>query len=161
MKSNNETPPPVSDRVGYPVITSGTTTESTGNVPHPNSTTPSGVTASFGVPSHHDQGTSGVPSLYATVMDDVTTLRVLRRRAKYADVALQSLFIDKFEKRAAETPDEVFMMFEDRSYSYGLMDQWACKVAGVVMSLGVSCDNTVALMMENEPAFVWTFLGRI
>ena len=118
------------------------------------------VSAAFEAYDKNSPQSNPPSSLYPTITDDVTTLRVLRRRAKYTEVALESLFIDKFEKRASNTPDRTFMMFEDQTFSYGLIDQWACRVASVAISSGLKCGNTVALMMENEPAFVWTFLGR-
>ncbi|XP_035825814.1 long-chain fatty acid transport protein 6 [Aplysia californica] len=97
--------------------------------------------------------------LYPSLQDDVETIRVLNRREKGRQLALQSLVIDKFEKQAAANPKKEFLIFEDNVFTYEFVDQMACKVANIAKSWGLKAGQNVAIMMENEPAFVWTFLG--
>nr|KAG5697723.1 hypothetical protein BaRGS_006245 [Batillaria attramentaria] len=51
------------------------------------------------------------------------------------------------------------LIFEDCVYTYEFMEEQANRVANMMRNLGLKRDDTVALMIHNEPAFVWTFLG--
>nr|KAG5697722.1 hypothetical protein BaRGS_006244 [Batillaria attramentaria] len=52
------------------------------------------------------------------------------------------------------------LIFEDCVYTYEFMEEQANRVANMMRNLGLKRDDTVALMIHNEPAFVWTFLGE-
>lgn len=69
---------------------------------------------------------------------------------------------DIWEERVASTPDKEFVAFEGASYTYAQADavatriqQWAAEVADI------KCGDTVMLMMENRPEFLFTWLGLV
>ncbi|KAJ8304215.1 hypothetical protein KUTeg_017798 [Tegillarca granosa] len=69
------------------------------------------------------------------------------------------LVIDIFEEKATKYPDYPFIIFEDKSYSYGFVNEMANRVAGLAATWNLKPWDTVAIMMCNEPEFIWTFLG--
>lgn len=75
------------------------------------------------------------------------------------DVKNNTLAIDIFEKTVKQIPKKPFIIFNGRIYTYEFVNQQACKVANVALSLGLKPKDAVALLMLNEPAFIWTFLG--
>ncbi|KAL3865941.1 hypothetical protein ACJMK2_043286 [Sinanodonta woodiana] len=75
------------------------------------------------------------------------------------DVDNERYLIRMFEEDVARVPQKAFILFEDRVYTYEYVDQQANKVAHVVSQWNLQMGDTVAMMMVNEPAFVWTFLG--
>lgn len=74
--------------------------------------------------------------------------------------AMESFLIDKFEKHVANQPKKPFIIFEDAIFTYEYVDQMANKVANLARSWGLKALDVVAMMIQNEPAFVWTFLGK-
>lgn len=68
--------------------------------------------------------------------------------------------VDKFETHVFQHPRKPMLIFEDNVYTYEFMDQQANRVANVLRDLGFKCGDTVAMMIYNEPAFIWTFLGN-
>ncbi|XP_021368649.1 very long-chain acyl-CoA synthetase-like [Mizuhopecten yessoensis] len=77
------------------------------------------------------------------------------------DVAKRRFAIDMFEEQAANHPRDVMLIFENRAYTFELMNNQACKVANIAMNWGLPQGSTVAIFYENEPAFIWTFLGLL
>ncbi|KAL3865943.1 hypothetical protein ACJMK2_043287 [Sinanodonta woodiana] len=67
--------------------------------------------------------------------------------------------IDMFEEDVQKYPAKPFIVFEDRVYTYEFMDQQANRVASVASQWKLKVGETVAIMITNEPAFIWTFLG--
>ncbi|KAL3865946.1 hypothetical protein ACJMK2_043290 [Sinanodonta woodiana] len=67
--------------------------------------------------------------------------------------------IDMFEDDVQNYPTKPFIVFEDRVYTYEFMDQQANRVASVASQWKLKVGETVAIMITNEPAFIWTFLG--
>ena len=98
-------------------------------------------------------------SMFPWLEDDLKLMKAGRKMKKVREEAFQSLLIDKFEAHAANTPRKVFIEFEDNLYTYEFVDQMACKVANMALSWGLRPKDCVAMMVQNEPAFVWTFLG--
>ncbi|RUS69970.1 hypothetical protein EGW08_022266 [Elysia chlorotica] len=81
----------------------------------------------------------------------VRTVRSACRRGK--------LFIDVFEEIVAKNPQKTFLVFHSESYSYAQVDAQANRVARVLADLGLGSHDTLALVMSNEPAFIWVYLG--
>ena len=54
---------------------------------------------------------------------------------------------------------KALIVFEDKEYSYEYINEQANKVANAALSLGIQTGQTVALLINNEPTFVWTYLG--
>lgn len=67
--------------------------------------------------------------------------------------------INMFEEAVEKCPKKPFVIFEDRIYTYEFMNEQANKVANIVAKWGINLGDCVAIMMENEPAFIWLFLG--
>ncbi|XP_060577290.1 long-chain fatty acid transport protein 2-like isoform X2 [Ruditapes philippinarum] len=67
--------------------------------------------------------------------------------------------IDIFERDVEKHPKKAFVIFEDRVYSYEFMNDQANKVANIAAKWGLKVGECVAIMIENEPSFIWTFLG--
>ena len=93
---------------------------------------------------------------------DIKTIRAGQKVGKLVmkDMTENKFLIDFFEDGVAEHPEKLFIIFEGREYSYQLVDQMANKVANSVNAWGLQQGDTVALVISNEPAFVWTFLGK-
>ena len=93
---------------------------------------------------------------------DIQTIRQFYKAQRQAlkDQADNRYLIDKFEETVVNNPDKTFVVFEGREFSYQIVDCMANKVANVAATWGLQQGDTVALMMANEPAFVWTFLGK-
>ena len=91
---------------------------------------------------------------------DVELIKVGKRIASLRDEALTTFIIDKFEESVAKTPKKAFIIFEDNIYTYEFVDQMACRVANIAKAWGLRKGDCVAIMIENEPSFVWTFLGE-
>lgn len=66
-----------------------------------------------------------------------------------------------FAEAVAKHPEKPFIIFEDRVYTYRFMDEQANRVANIAAKWGLGIGECVAMMVENEPAFIWTFLGKI
>lgn len=67
--------------------------------------------------------------------------------------------INMFEEAVAKHPKKTFVIFEDRIYSYEFMNEQANRVANIAAQWGLKVGECVAIMIENEPSFIWTFLG--
>ena len=65
-----------------------------------------------------------------------------------------------FEEAVAKYPRKPFIIFEDRVYTYEFIDQQANRVANIAAKWGLGIGQCVAIMIENEPSFIWTFLGK-
>ena len=79
---------------------------------------------------------------------------------RYKEI-LATFLIDKFEALVEQQPRKAMVIFEDCVYTYEYMDQQANRVANMMRGLGVKMGDTVAMMINNEPAFIWTQLGEL
>lgn len=89
-----------------------------------------------------------------------STVQVGRKFMKVRDEIFSTFMIDKFEAHVANTPNKAMVIFEDCVYTYEFMDQQANRVANMMRQLGFRLGDTVAMMISNEPAFIWTLLGK-
>ncbi|BFZ01882.1 hypothetical protein BsWGS_04921 [Bradybaena similaris] len=90
---------------------------------------------------------------------DLQLIKAGKKMLKLREEAANSLLIDKFEKLVQESPRKTFIIFEDNHYTYEFVDHMACKIANITRSWGLGPGDCVAMMIQNEPAFIWTFLG--
>ncbi|KAK7115985.1 long-chain fatty acid transport protein 2-like [Littorina saxatilis] len=90
---------------------------------------------------------------------DLQIIQMGRRLLKFRDEFMSSYLVNKFEKHVQTHPKKAMVIFEDCVYTYEFMDEQANKVANVMRELGFQCGDTVAMMIHNEPAFIWTLLG--
>ena len=68
--------------------------------------------------------------------------------------------VDCFEKAARLHPARPFLKFDDEVYTYGEMQKQINKVANMAVAMGLKKDDIVAIIMYNEPAYLWTWMGR-
>ncbi len=67
---------------------------------------------------------------------------------------------DIFEERAKSNPSKTFLIFQDNNYSYEFVQKQMNKISRLAYERGIRKGDVVALLMHNEPAFIWTFYGR-
>lgn len=77
----------------------------------------------------------------------------------FQDTQNKRYLITMLEEAVAKHPKKPFLIFEDRVYTYEFMDQQANRVANIAARWGLAVGECVAIMIENEPSFIWTFLG--
>ncbi|XP_076444339.1 long-chain fatty acid transport protein 2-like isoform X2 [Babylonia areolata] len=92
---------------------------------------------------------------------DVQLMELRKKLQKaQADLMTGEFLIDKFEARVASHPQKTMLIFEDCVFTFGFMNEQANRVANMAhRQLGLKSGDTVAVMITNEPAFVWTTLG--
>jgi fatty-acyl-CoA synthase len=66
---------------------------------------------------------------------------------------------DRLEERAAAHPEKPFIRFEDRVVTYGSANAAANRAAHAAWALGLRRGDVAALLMENRPEFVTTWMG--
>ncbi len=66
---------------------------------------------------------------------------------------------DLVEKWARETPDKEALVFGNRSYTYAEYNAEGDKYAHWALAQGLGKDDVVALLMENRPEYLFTWLG--
>ncbi len=66
---------------------------------------------------------------------------------------------DIFAEKAEKIPTKTFLIFQDNNYSYDFMMKQMNKIARVAYQRGIRKGDVVALLMHNEPAFIWTMYG--
>lgn len=98
---------------------------------------------------------------YPYLGDDFKYIKARQRTAQAAkkDVEEKKLVIDMFEENVDRIPKKTFIIFENRKYSYEFVDNMANRVAYVVSEWGLKPKDMVAMMVSNEPAFIWILLG--
>ncbi|XP_052792172.1 long-chain fatty acid transport protein 2-like [Mya arenaria] len=67
--------------------------------------------------------------------------------------------IDIFEEQVKRWPKKALIIFQDRKYSYEYFDQKSSQAGRAGIEIGIKPGSTVAIMIYNEPEFVWTYLG--
>ncbi len=66
---------------------------------------------------------------------------------------------DRLEERAAAQPDAPLVRFEQRIWNYGAVNALANRSAHAARALGLRRGDVAALLMENRPEFLATWLG--
>ncbi|ESO92526.1 hypothetical protein LOTGIDRAFT_216606 [Lottia gigantea] len=74
-------------------------------------------------------------------------------------VKQKELIIDTFESTVKSNGEKAFIVYNDEKYTYKYVNQQADKVANLCLNFGLKKRETVAIMIQNEPAFLWTYLG--
>ena len=62
-------------------------------------------------------------------------------------------------RQAEAIPERDFLLAGDERWSYGRANELANATAGALRELGVAHGDTVCLLMESSPAYVWTALA--
>ncbi|XP_077988604.1 long-chain fatty acid transport protein 6-like [Glandiceps talaboti] len=104
---------------------------------------------------------AGAHTIYPYWYRDVQVVRQTRALENALKVCADSkLFIvDLFEVAAAKTPYKPFIIYNDTLYSYHDIDVMANKMSHFAQNQGLHIGDTVAILMRNEPAYIWAWLG--
>ena len=80
-----------------------------------------------------------------------------------ANAANRVSIADLFEQTVRRHPQKTAIIFEDERWSFQQLDEYANRVAGYFLALGLKKGDVVALFMENCPEYVgvWVGLGKI
>ncbi|KAL3866070.1 hypothetical protein ACJMK2_043409 [Sinanodonta woodiana] len=99
--------------------------------------------------------------LHPGFTEDLRYLRIIRKIQSFiaARLAKGHLLVDIFEEKVKGNPNKTFIICNDKPYSYNFVDQQANRVARAAMEIGLKQDDVVAVMVYNEPAFLWLYLG--
>jgi fatty-acyl-CoA synthase len=68
---------------------------------------------------------------------------------------------DILERWARDRPDNVSIVFEDKTYTYRDLEENARRYAHWARSLGLKHGDVVALLMENRPEYIFAWSGLI
>ncbi|MCX5849894.1 MAG: AMP-binding protein [Deltaproteobacteria bacterium] len=63
------------------------------------------------------------------------------------------------EEKAARYRDKIFLMFEDKTFTYRQMNENANRMANYFLSKGAGQGKGVAILMDNSPSFIDIFIG--
>lgn len=77
------------------------------------------------------------------------------------DIKKRKLFINRFEETVKRCPQKTMLIFEKSSFSYGEVNARANKIAHAALGLGLKRGDVVAIVLANEPDFIWTVLGIV
>ena len=66
---------------------------------------------------------------------------------------------DRFEALAAEHPDRTFLIWEGREISYDTANRHMNRCAHFALAQGLQPGDTVAIMLENRPEFLYLWFG--
>lgn len=66
---------------------------------------------------------------------------------------------DRLEERAAAHPERTFLHWQEGTVSYGALNALANRSAHAARALGLRRGDVVALLMENRPEFLATWMG--
>ena len=69
--------------------------------------------------------------------------------------------VDVVEAQARATPDAVVFHYLDRTMTYGGLDAYADRIAHWARVAGIGRGDAVALVMDNRPEYVATWLGLL
>jgi len=63
------------------------------------------------------------------------------------------------EEKAARYKDKIFLIFEDKTFTYRQMNENANRIANYFLSSGAGQGKGVAILMDNSPSFIDIFIG--
>ncbi|XP_006815361.1 long-chain fatty acid transport protein 2-like, partial [Saccoglossus kowalevskii] len=98
---------------------------------------------------------------YPYLSRDYHAFRQTSSFLKAARVYLDSkrYIVDMFEEAAAHNPYKTFIIYENTIYTYGDINRMANKFANFVRKKGLKLGDCAAVLMYNEPSFIWSYLG--
>ncbi|XP_053174461.1 long-chain fatty acid transport protein 2-like isoform X1 [Scomber japonicus] len=98
------------------------------------------------------------------IMNDInyaiTALRIAMKLSKYKKHKPFYSILDCFLDKVAKLPNKKFLVFEESSFTFSQADKESNKVATALRTHAhLKEGDTVAVFLENEPMFVWIWLG--
>jgi crotonobetaine/carnitine-CoA ligase len=82
-----------------------------------------------------------------------------RSLRKTKEIVEDMSWADLIEEKARIYSDRVFLLFEDKEFTFRQMDQNANRVANYLLSLGAGSGKGVAIIMGNCPQYLDIFIG--
>jgi len=64
-----------------------------------------------------------------------------------------------FEEQVKKSPDKISVVNKGKQLTYGGLNQWANRLAGIIRQTGIKPDNIVGLMMENSMEMIIGIMG--
>jgi len=87
-------------------------------------------------------------------------VRYLRLLAMVYIYQKQNLTLPQvFQKTASKYPNRICLHFHDQSWTFKQLDEYSNRMANFLLSAGFRRGQSIALFMENRPAYVGTWLG--
>lgn len=100
------------------------------------------------------------PYFFQDVSYSVTVIKIANQVEKFRRRKPFYSILDCFLDRAGGQPGKTFLLFEDSSYSYGQADRESNRAARALSQHAQLREgDTVALLLGNEPQFVWLWLA--
>lgn len=96
--------------------------------------------------------------LYQDAKDLLYTLLPIAKEEKVM-MKNGTTHIDLFEKHVATQPKKNFLLFEDKSFTYDVMNRRVNQIARAALQVDLSKGHTVAILMENCPEYLQLFFG--
>lgn len=82
------------------------------------------------------------------------------RTTKYLKSKPFYTLVDRFLESVQKNPHKAFIRFQDETYSYAQSDKQSNKIArSLLKHADLHEGDTVALLLGNEPMFLWIWLG--
>ncbi|XP_048735133.1 long-chain fatty acid transport protein 2-like isoform X2 [Ostrea edulis] len=76
-----------------------------------------------------------------------------------SDIKNRKLTIDRVEETVQRYPNKPMLVYGNTTFTYSECNAFANKVASTALSLGLKRGDVVAIILANEPDFVWTMIG--
>ncbi|XP_070539234.1 long-chain fatty acid transport protein 6-like [Ptychodera flava] len=75
------------------------------------------------------------------------------------NVEQKRFVVDIFMDKVARHPYKAFIIYENTIYTYGDIDRMSNRFANFVRQQGLNSGDSIAMLMHNEPAFMWMYFG--
>ncbi|CAH1796472.1 unnamed protein product [Owenia fusiformis] len=99
------------------------------------------------------------PWIWLDIQFFLLVLRGLKRFIKWKNSG--TFLPDLFEEAVRKDPNKVFLKYAEQVYTYKQADENANKISHCLKELGLQKGDILSLMMFNEPAFIWIYLGAL
>ena len=99
------------------------------------------------------------PRVWMEISFMVDKIHTSRKIKKYSKQAIPTTAVDLLEAHARKTPDKPFLVYRDVSHTYNEVNKRANRLAHLARQCGLKKGDTVAILVQNEPAFVETLFG--
>ncbi|XP_062571942.1 long-chain fatty acid transport protein 6-like isoform X2 [Saccostrea cucullata] len=67
--------------------------------------------------------------------------------------------INRFEETVEKHGNKVMLIYDNKSFTYNVGNARSNKIASAALSLDLKRGDVVAIILSNEPDFIWTFIG--
>ncbi|CAF99827.1 unnamed protein product, partial [Tetraodon nigroviridis] len=100
------------------------------------------------------------PYFFQDFCYSLTAIKIANKVKKFKRRKPFYSILECFLDKVAQQPQKTFLLFEERSYSYRQADKESNRVARALSQhAGLQEGDTVALLLGNEPQFVWMWLA--